>query len=381
LKILIFFTYNVSLKQWAELGLIKREILLYQKLVTKGCKVTLFTYGDAEDFKYGSLLGDINVVPAYAKLRRPKNKLIRFIHSFAIPFFPLAIFKSVDLYKTNQMLGSWVPIITKILYNKPLIIRCGYELFRNKMRTSIFSPINIFYYILELFSYNLANKVIISNKTDKLFIKKLFPIHYNKVSINRNIIDTSIFSPENNYRREKNITNGVLYIGRFVDRKNLVMLFQALLGTNIHIGLVGDGYLKKSLESMATKNNIDVKFYGIIPNNKLPDIINRYPVCILPSKYENNPKTLLEYMACKRAVIGSNVPGIKEIIINNFNGIFCANNPDSIRDSISLLLKDKKLRQKLGTNARHYIEKNCSPEIVVKKEYSIYKDVLKIRNF
>ncbi len=86
-------------------------------------------------------------------------------------------------------------------------------------------------------------------------------------------------------------------------------------------------------------------------------------------------------MACKRAVIGSNVPGIKEIIINNFNGIFCANNPDSIRDSISLLLKDKKLRQKLGTNARHYIEQNCSPEIVVKKEYSIYKDVLKIRNF
>ena len=111
MKILVFLTYNVSLKRWDEWGLINREILLYQNLVKQGNEVTIFSYGDEEDLKFGSLLGNINIVPAYAKLKRPKNRLIRFLHSFAIPFFPYPILKSVDLYKTNQMLGSWVPII------------------------------------------------------------------------------------------------------------------------------------------------------------------------------------------------------------------------------------------------------------------------------
>ena len=35
------------------------------------------------------------------------------------------------------------------------------------------------------------------------------------------------------------------------------------------------------------------------------------------------PKTLMEAMSLGIPVIGSKVPGISELVINNFNGFFC----------------------------------------------------------
>jgi len=116
---------------------------------------------------------------------------------------------------------------------------------------------------------------------------------------------------------------------------------------------------------------------GIIPNEKLPEIINQNQIYILPSFYEGNPKTLLESMSCGMACIGTNVKGINNIIKHGENGYLCNTDAESIKNAILTVYKDTKLRDRIGKAAREYIINNCSLEIIVEKEHAIYKSLLK----
>ena len=49
MHIVVFFTFDISLKNWQELGILNREVLLYKKLREKEHKVTFITFGNNED--------------------------------------------------------------------------------------------------------------------------------------------------------------------------------------------------------------------------------------------------------------------------------------------------------------------------------------------
>ena len=57
--LIVFFTFNVSLKKWVETGLIGRELILYKKMFRQGSRVTLLTYGNKDDYQYSDMLGGI----------------------------------------------------------------------------------------------------------------------------------------------------------------------------------------------------------------------------------------------------------------------------------------------------------------------------------
>ena len=56
MKVLLLFTYGVSLKLWNKLGLIDREISLYKHLFNKGVEFKLITYGDNKDLEYDAVI-------------------------------------------------------------------------------------------------------------------------------------------------------------------------------------------------------------------------------------------------------------------------------------------------------------------------------------
>lgn len=379
---MVFFTYGISFKTWVETGLVGRELLIYKKLAADGFRVSLITYGDETDLDYQHLAAPLSIIPVYRNVKRPTNKYNRLLHSLILPFKIQDILKSADLYKTNQMFGSWVPVICKFLYNKPLVVRCGYEWLRNEIRNERQGIKNklkcILGYILEIISYVCADKIIISNHSDIEFIQGIFPIKSDKVDMIRNFIDTSSFCPENIYPNSKVYHNRVIYVGRISKRKNLGNSVKAIAGTEFGLDIAGQGEERESLQKLAEKERANVRFIGAFPNNELPKIINQYPVCILPSLYENNPKTLMEAMACGRAVIGTDVEGIKELIQHN-NGLLCKTDADSIKLAINRLMKDRSLREELGKNARTAIVKSCSLNKIFQKEYTLYQKVLSDR--
>lgn len=376
MHVVVFFTFGVSLKLWKDTGLIERELLLYKKFIEDGHQITLLTYGDKEDYECYPKIGTIKLLPVYSFFKRPENRILRLLQSLLIPFHFRKLFLSADVFKTNQMKGAWVPALAKLLYRKKLMVRCGYELFRNLVREKFHSIMDVFtvvfVYLLEFVVYRYADKIIISSLSNRDFVCRIFRIKADKVTLLRNFVDVDLFRPKETVKYD----NAILYIGRLLKCKNVLALLKALKNTPYRLDIVGEGEQKETMKRYALQNKIDIRFLGIIQNDELPVLINRYHLYILPSFYENNPKTLLEVMSCSGAVIGTDVEGTRELIVDGHTGLLCQTDPVSIRKAINKLLDNKKLRIDLGKNAREFILKNCSLDQMYQKELSLYNHLL-----
>ena len=82
----------------------------------KNIEFKLFTYGNADDFKLLPKNLNIEIVPIYDKIfKRSKNKKINLLKSLVLPFKLKKYFSDVDVIKCNQLQGSWVAVILKML--------------------------------------------------------------------------------------------------------------------------------------------------------------------------------------------------------------------------------------------------------------------------
>lgn len=370
--IIVFFTYGISLKTWDETGLLDREIQIYKRMTKKGVKISFITYGDESDYKYKDKLSDIDIIPFYAFVKKPKNSFIRFIQSLFLPLILRDFLQKADIIKTNQMSTTFAPLIAKFLFKKNLIVRCGFEwyYFLIKGGASLITKIRMF--ITEYFFYHLADAIVLTSNFDKNFVVKNFKVKSNKITIIPNFIDANVYLPYNS----KNKKESLLFIGRLTNQKNLFNLIDALKNSNYSLDIVGDGELKSQLMTYASQHNVNVNFLGRIPNSQIPALMNQYEVFILPSYYEGNPKALLEAMSCGLAVIGTDVEGIRDIIKHKENGYLCKTDSKSIRDAIDEIMHDKNLREVMGKNARKYVMENHDIEKITDLELQIYQRLI-----
>ena len=139
---------------------------------------------------------------------------------------------------------------------------------------------------------------------------------------------------------------------------------------------IGRGLLKDMVIDYKQKYNLNLELIDMVPNEKIPKYMNSAKIYILPSLAEGNPKSLLEAMACQMPVIGSNVYGISNLITHNSNGILCDTTIEGISTSIKKLSNNRVLQNRLAKNARKYILKHCSLDIIAKKEFKIYNNIL-----
>lgn len=91
---------------------------------------------------------------------------------------------------------------------------------------------------------------------------------------------------------------------------------------------VGDGPERINLESWVKANNMAsvVVFVGAIPNDEVYKYLAQSNIYILMSKNEGLPISLIEAIRSGLPCIASNVSGIPEIVISDYNGILI--NPD-----------------------------------------------------
>ena len=361
----LFFTYRISLKVWEKIGNLTREIKPYKELANYFQGIYFFTYGDKEELKYQELFSkNIKIFPK-------KWNLSSSFYSLFLPFFYKNELKKVDILKTNQMSGSWVAVIAKWLYKKKLVVRCGYEWlsFLENQKKPLWKRIVAKF--IEKIAYKNADKIILTSEKDKKFVVKKFKIKPEKIEVIPNYIDTDLFKPLN-LPKEK---NSLIFVGRLEEQKNLFNLIEAITTLPVKLVIVGRGSLKEKLKSFAKEKNAKVEFKENVPNEKLPEELNKSEIFILPSFYEGCPKALLEAMSCGLPCIGTNVEGIKDIIQHKENGYLCEPDTKSIRKAILEVLNNKNLQQKISQNARKTILEKFSLEKILEKEIKTYQSL------
>ncbi len=386
MKLLLTFTYGVSLQDWYNNGLLSREVSLYKRLSDKGVHINFLTFGDKNDLIHTNSLGKIKVIPIKKFLSSNIPKL-HFIKSLFLPLKLKNEFNGVDIIKTNQLSGSWISCIAKLIYRKKLIIRGGFEKLNRRIlfykKKGIVNTIKYFIqyiliFIYELIAYKLADGIIFSNLQDINFIIRVFKLKkkYKQKKIRHifNHVNTDLFRPINCPKKNKHI----LFIGRLEWEKNLFMLLDAIKNLEeFTLDIIGSGTYLEKLKEKVSNQKIKVNFLERIPNNKLPAIINQYQIFIIPSFYEGNPKVLLEAMSCGLSCIGSNIQGINNIIKHRENGYLCELSPKSIQNAIKYVYENKPLRRQMGNKARKFAINNCSLESIAQMEYVFYQEILK----
>ena len=73
MKVILFFTYGISLHDWKESGLLSREIQLYKQLHEKyNIEFAFLTYGDSQDLDTINL-PFIKIFPIYKYFKKRKR--------------------------------------------------------------------------------------------------------------------------------------------------------------------------------------------------------------------------------------------------------------------------------------------------------------------
>lgn len=150
----------------------------------------------------------------------------------------------------------------------------------------------------------------------------------------------------------------VLYVGRPFKRKGfntLLSVWQCMGSSNSENVLLVAGC---STEDISHAMGPPVK--NLIALGYVKDLRSCYAACdvvVLPSWHEGFPYSLLEGAAAAKPLVGSNIPGIDSIIINNKNGLLVtANNPEVLADALVVLRDNHDLRNRMGHCGRQYVE-------------------------
>jgi glycosyltransferase involved in cell wall biosynthesis len=210
-----------------------------------------------------------------------------------------------------------------------------------------------------------------------------------EVTVIPNGIDTTHFRamPRNNRLAESlGLMEGpsrvVGFVGELRAKKGLQSLLgayaQANKGEPATLLIVGDvraGEDKQVFEEFKLSNpNAKIIVTGFVSQNELPVYYSLMDVFIHPSLRDGLPNALLESMACEKAVIGTPVGGILDVVVDCENGRFVrTNNADELAETINELLANEGMRIKLGKAACQTIMKNFTRQTELGMNLAVYR--------
>ncbi|MFC1531986.1 glycosyltransferase family 4 protein [Thermodesulfobacteriota bacterium] len=362
MKLVLFFSRGISLSIWHHSGLLERELAIYKKMLSSFKSIAFITYDTDSDL---SSIKNLNGFEVLAN----RWGLPTDLFSLLAPIIYRAKIRHNSIYKTNQINGWWVGGLSKFFYGKPLIVRCGYLLSLDQERKNYSRCRIILTSLLEKWAFRYSDASIVTTPQIKNEVIRRYGLPPEKIRVIPNPIDTDIFCP---LPETKEIEGRLGFVGRFSPEKNIKLLLEAVSGlNNTSVLLIGAGELRSELERLASRKGIDVTFCGNVPNYNLPELLNTCQAFVLPSQWEGMPKALLEAMACGLPVIGTNVPGISDLIEHGRTGYLCEPTSKDLHSAIRKVLNDLPLRIKLGKQARNFVVKNYTLEQSVSKELEL----------
>jgi glycosyltransferase involved in cell wall biosynthesis len=362
----ILFSSNVA---WSiynfRMGLLK-------SLQTDGMKISTLASNDgyekyltSENFEFIPLdinnnskspFSDINLFFSYIKLYKKIHPDI-ILHNAIKP----------NIYGTLAAGLLGIPVINNVSGLGTLFIK-----------ESISTKIAVFLYYI---SQKFAKIVFFQNNDDlQLFIEKKILNKEKAKLINGSGVDTVKFDRNPIIPNEKFI---FLFVGRIIKDKGFFEFIEAskkINHKNVEFWVLGDIYElnETSITPAQLKEIIDNKTIIYFP--KTDNVVNIYAQAsclVLPSYREGLSKVLIEASSMQLPIITTNVPGCKDVVIDNYNGFLCeAKDINSLHIAMEKMLNiSLEKRLEFGKNARKRVleifDINIINNIYKKNIYSV----------
>jgi len=360
-----------------------------QTLVQLGHEVTVLTgqpnYPNGEIFpgysnrRTTELLGGVKIIRCKI-IPRKKGKINLLINYISFVYYGNKeinrIDKDFDVIFINQLspIFSAIPAIKYSKKNGVKSILYCLDLWPESVASSGLSKKNIFYKLISKLSNNIYKNVETIAITSNAFSEKFLNIGIENTFYLPQYSE-DIFKPLKNNKTSKTIDFVFAgNIGEFQSVETIIFAAELLsCHTNIIFHIVGDGSKYKFIRDLVEKKQlINIKFYGKLPLEIMPEIYNLADAMLVTLKNDEMisktlPGKVQTYLASAKPIIAAINGETSNILKEACVGYVCpAEDYIELSNSILKFINEGK-KNEFSFNALRYYEDHFSKEIFFKK--------------
>ena len=169
----------------------------------------------------------------------------------------------------------------------------------------------------------------------------------------------------------------LVFVGRLHPIKGLDLLVEAMtqVHEDIKLVLVGDGPIKNSLQKQIQSRNLQdaIELKGAMPKVEALKIMEESFALVLPSHFETQGIVLLEANARGIPVLASRAGGMKEVVIDKYNGLFFEpGNIEEMATKINMLYQSKDSQFQMGKNGQKRVRECFHWDTIAKETEDFY---------
>jgi glycosyltransferase involved in cell wall biosynthesis len=141
--------------------------------------------------------------------------------------------------------------------------------------------------------------------------------------------------------------------------------------------IVGSGSELPKLEANCRRLGIQEDCIFVPATRSIPQFMRSFDIYVSSSRSEAFSNTVLEAMACGRAVVGSRVGGTPELLGDDERGrLFQPGKAADLAEKLATLIANEPLRNAFGARAAEFARKKLSIEIAARRMADIYELIL-----
>lgn len=167
-------------------------------------------------------------------------------------------------------------------------------------------------------------------------------------------------------------------VGRLVEIKDLPTLFRALARVgDCHLAVLGGGPLRGQLEDLALELDIAERTHFVGWWRDIPGAMSDLDIVALSSRNEGTPVALIEAAACGRAVVATDVGGVRTVVVDGVTGsVVPAGDVAALASALSRLLGDATLRHQMGSAGRIHVAARFTADRLVADIRELYGELI-----
>ena len=226
-----------------------------------------------------------------------------------------------------------------------------------------------------------SDTVVFLSNLYKEQVRERLPSIYkdDKVAVIPNGIDLEVYRPGERTASDKFVLGMQSRLVGIKDHRTLLSAFvlvkQRQPGKNLCLKIAGDGEFRTALQEKAKESGIaeDVEFMGTLGEQELLRFTWSLDVYIHASLGETMSTAIMQAMACKKAIVASDVTGINNMLVNNETGLLVpVKDPEAMAAAIEQLISNRQQAERLAVNAYDHAMKNYSNMIMFKRYKKLF---------
>ncbi|HEX4054943.1 MAG TPA: glycosyltransferase family 4 protein [Tepidisphaeraceae bacterium] len=278
------------------------------------------------------------------------------VFSFLIHANAAAALARLGIPKPVKKIGPAPKTGTQLVFAPPPKLAASpFQRIRFLQSIQTAQPTPRWHWMLQQMIHHAARRIVVPSPSVAEAARKWAAVPPEKIEIVPNAVELAEFS----LLRRNPPGNRVGFIGRLDPVKRIEDLIAAisLLKGNVSLDIFGEGPERRKIESLIDGLDLHhpVDLHGAVggPAEALAGI----DVLVLPSDAEGFGLVLIEAMAAGVPVIGTNVPGIRDVIRDGENGLLVPpRNPQALANAIEKVLSDPSLHEKLSAGGRASVQ-------------------------